>query len=236
MYRTLLLVVLSAIALEARATSLNLSADQQDLDAFGQDMLAAFGYKVLAPATPMGLTGFSVGGYGSIATVHDRDADERLTGSAPHLIGVTGISVEKGIPFLGKFIGQYGWVPGTSAQVWSAALQGVWLHEDVVLPSIATTFSYSGAQHIHTFNWHSQSIDIEISKRFVFVTPFAGFGYAWSSLNPSSNTNFSLDGINVDRGMGFIGVRLGFLLVDTTAVWQRVGSDNIINLRLAAGL
>lgn len=236
MYRTLLLVLLSVVALQARATSLSLNGDQQDFDAFGQDMLAAFGYKVLAPATPMGLTGFSVGGYGSIVTVHDRDADERLTGSAPHLIGVTGVTLEKGIPYVGKFIGQYGWVPGTSAQVWSVALQGVWLHEDVVLPSIATTFSYSGAQHINTFNWHSQSIDVEISKRFVFVTPFAGIGYAWSNLDPSYNPSFSMDSIDVDRTMGFIGVRMGFLLMDTTAVWQRVGSDNVFNLRLAVGL
>src|SRR5579872_1721297 len=109
MVRTLLLVVLSVFALQAQATSLNLRQDQQDLDAFGQDMLAAFGYKAMSPATSMGLTGFSVGGYGSIVTVHDRDADERLTGSAPHLIGVTGVSLEKGIPFLGKFIGQFGW-------------------------------------------------------------------------------------------------------------------------------
>ena len=41
-------------------------------------------------------------------------------------------------------------------------VDGTILHEDVILPSIATTVSMAGSGHVNHFSFHSHSVDVEI--------------------------------------------------------------------------
>jgi hypothetical protein len=228
----LALSLLAALPAQAIDFTLTGNASQQDYHSVAQDVTAAFDYKALGPAEPTGLLGIGVAAFGSYGPTRDSGAWERLVGSRVTDVGTVGLRAEKGLP-LGFDVGAfYTRVPGTDASVYGGELRYALLEGGVAMPAVAVRGTYTRASNIGDFKYHSYGTDLSISKGLLFFTPYAGVGYVWS--HSSVDPRAMLADENIDRTKAFAGLRCKVLLVDATAEYERLGSNNVYSLR--AGL
>jgi hypothetical protein len=228
--RFLLAVVLTTVA---PAHALNFSIvnpSEGDFKTVSKDLVAAFDYKPIEPVAAGGITGFSVGAFGSYAPTQDSGAWKRLTGDDVHGIGVLGLSATKGLP-LGFDIGAfYAAVPGTDARVYGGQLRYAILQGSAVNPAIAVRGTYTRASSVGDFDYDTYGADITISKGFLLFTPYAGLGLVRGEV--SADPRFGLGDAASTQGKGFGGVRMNFGPFEATAEYERLGSNNVFNGRL----
>ena len=206
--------------------------NQQDFHTVAQDLTAGLDDKALAPATPGGLLGFSIGTYGSYATTRDSGAWQRLTGSAVDGVGTIGLRASKGLPFGIDVGGFYARIPGSDAAVWGGELRYAILDGGVATPAVALRGTYTRGSNTGDFSYASYGTDVSISKGVLFFTPYAGAGYVHSSTR--ADGRFGLAKENLDRAKFFAGLGFKLLLLDATAEYERLGSNNVYSLK--AGL
>ena len=225
---------LLAAAWPAQAIDFTLggSANQADFHTVSQDIVAAFDYKAVEPAAATGITGISVAAFGSYAPTRDRGAWQRLVGTSVTDIGVVGVKADKGLPLGFDLGGFYTRVPGTDASVYGGELRYAILRGTPVTPALAVRGTYTGASNTGDFRYHSYGTDISASLPVVFFTPYAGLGYVWGHTSVDHLDN--LDDENVRHGKIFAGLDFKVLLLDATAEYERLGSNNVYSLR--AGL
>ena len=229
--------VLLSLAFSAQALAGDFDIETPDQDAFGdvaKDITAALNYKALGPAEPSGLTGFSIGVFGSYVPVENEDAWETLTGDEVGEIGTVGISASKGLPFgvdVGAF---YSAVPGTDGNLFGAELRYAVWKGGIASPAVAVRASYTKLSGVDDIDYDSTGLDVSISKGFTLLTPYAGAGMVFGTVDAADE--FGLDKEDVDVGRFFAGVRmtLGFLAL--TPEYEHVGDSDVFSLRVSLGL
>lgn len=123
--RNLLAAVLALSSQVAAAGDFDFVSNpsQADFARASRDVVAVSSYKALGPAEAGGLTGFSIGAFGSYAETQDASAWQGLTGHRTDALSVVGISARKGLP-LGIDLGAvYGRVPGTEAALYGGEVR-----------------------------------------------------------------------------------------------------------------
>lgn len=195
-----------------------------------EDLVHAYSYKALAPAEATGLTGFGIGAFGSYMSV-DKDAWETLTGEDISGIGMAGIVAHKGLPFGVDLGAYYGYVPGAEADVFGAEVRYAILEGGVATPALAVRGSYSNVGGVDDIGVNSYGLDVTASKGFAFLTPYAGVGYVWGKVKTKGSVSATLDDEKVDDARLFVGLRISMLLFELTPEYERIGSDDVFNLR-----
>lgn len=204
--------------------------NQGDFDKVAKDVIAGFDYKPIEPVAAGGITGFSVGAFGSYAPVQDRGAWKRLTGEDIDGIGMAGLSATKGLPLgfdLGAF---YAGVPGTDARVYGGQLRYAILRGSVANPAIALRGTYTRASSVQDFDYDSYGADVTVSKGFLLFTPYAGVGLVHGEV--SADPKYGLHDARSTQGKGFAGVRMSFGPFGATAEYERIGGNDVYNGRL----
>lgn len=204
--------------------------DQNDFRSVAEDIAAALNYKALAPAEATGLTGFGLGAFASYAETDDPAAWQRLTGEDVDGVGMVGVAAHKGLPLnldLGAF---YATVPGTDARVLGGELRWAWLPGSAVLPALAIRASATEADDTGDFDYSSRAVDVSVSKGFTLVTPYAGAGYVWSTVEADPATG--LQDEDIDEPRYYAGLRLSLLLLSLTPEIERQGERTSYNLRI----
>lgn len=204
---------------------------QSDFRAVSKDLVAAYSYKALGPAEATGITGISIGGYASYASVSNDDAWQRLTGNDVSSLSQVGLIVQKGLPFgidVGAF---YSSIPQASAQLIGAEVRYAILEGGVASPALAVRGAYTQTVGVDDFDFSTYSLDVSISKGFAFITPYAGVGYVWGTTDPSGTVAALLDKEDVDQSRVYVGARLSLLLLGITPEYERIGSRDVFNLR-----
>jgi hypothetical protein len=200
----------------------NLAQDQFRL--LSEDMGAAFSYKAMAPAAPLGITGFDVGVVVSATSLENEAALEAATsGDAPSVLPMPRLHVLKGLPWNIDIGGTYVSVPGTDIKLWGAELRWALLEGGVATPAVGLRGSMTRLDGVNQLDFDTKAIDISVSKGFVFATPYAGVGQVWVSstpknipLNPISEETFSMTKM-------FAGVSMKFLLVNMVFEVDKTG-------------
>ena len=196
--------------------------DQAAFDSVAGDVTAAFDLKPMGPSAAGGLLGFSVGAYGSYAPTRDSGAWQRLTGSNTGELSVVGLNVTKGLPLgfdVGGFVAA---VPGANGTVFGFQVRDALLEGSALTPALALRASYTGATGLRDFDYRSYGLDLSVSKGFLLLTPNSGLG---------------LQSAHYERPKGFVGLRFSlFGLLDTTAEYDRIGGENVYDLRLGFAL
>lgn len=231
-----LLPAAGLLAMAAHADDLAFaSSDQAALAAAAPDIAAAFEFKPLGPAAATGVLGFSVGAYGGITPVRDAGAWRRLTGRDPGNLSVVGIDADKGLPLgfdVGGFVAR---LPDAAGTVYGGQLRYALLEGSAVNPAVALRASYTGASGLRSFNYRGYGVDLSVSKGLPLLTPYAGVGYVWTRVSPKAGTGLSR--VDVDRPKGFVGLRFAPLgVIGVTAEYDRIGADNVYNLRFGVSL
>lgn len=227
--------VLALSAATAQAKDFDIETpDQNAFRSVSKDLVDAYSYKSLGPAEATGLTGFGVGGFASYLSVDDKQAWQTLTGENVSEIGMVGVVAHKGLPFgfdVGAF---YGYVPKAEADVFGAEVRYAILEGGVISPALAIRGSYTALTGVDDFDLSTYGLDLTASKGFAFLTPYAGVGHVWGSVDPIDGIPLSKE--DVDHTRVFVGLRLSLLLLQITPEYEHVGSNDVFNLRFGLSI
>lgn len=186
-----------------------------------EDMGAAFSYKALAPAAPLGITGFDVGIVLSGTALENEAALEQATsGDAPSVIPVPKLHVLKGLPGNFDIGATYVGVPGTDIKLWGAELRWALLEGGIATPAVGLRGSMTRLDGVDQLDFGTKAIDISVSKGFVFATPYAGVGQVWVTSTPK---NVPLSEEKFSMTKMFAGVSMKFLLVNMVFEVDKTG-------------
>jgi len=236
MHRLLLLLCcLIPLASQAAETEFRiLLADQASFRGVAEDMTAAFSYKPLQPAEPLGITGFDVGVAASYTGVENKAAWKQLTGEDVDFLGMAGLTANKGLPFGINVGASFSAVPGTDVTFLGGTVSYALAEGSIISPALALRGTYTQLNGVDDFDFSTWSVDASLSKGFAIVTPYAGVGYVSATADPNSQfTTLKQETIGESRFFG--GLKLGFLLFDVTAEVDRTGPNTSGNLKLALG-
>ena len=76
-------------------------------------------------------------------------------------------------------------------------------------PAVAIRLAATSLFGVEQFTLNARSVDVGISKRFLFLAPYAGIGRVWSVNTPMGNAEGVLDKVgdvvsyNFKLGLGF---------------------------------
>jgi len=223
MKKILLLTVLAVMA----AAGNSMAWDIRIPAGFGQgefkDLTREFGsaiaYRNLAPAEPLGITGFDVAAQASFINI-DKEASQwrKVTGSdAPSYVAYPTVRARKGLPFGVDLGAMYSYISNTSIQLYGAEISKAILEGGIASPALGIRGSYTMLTGAGDLSLQTAGIDASISKGFIFVTPYAGGGMLW--LDGKSNSSaVSLKSESIWQPRGFVGVKISPLpLVGLTA-------------------
>ena len=205
--------------------------DQAAFKKVSEDLVHAYSYKALAPAEATGVTGFGIGAFGSYMSVN-KNAWETLTGEDVSGIGMAGVVAHKGLPFGVDVGAYYGYVPGAKADVFGAEVRYAILEGGALTPALAVRGSYTNLSGVDDVGLNNYGLDVTASKGFAFLTPYAGVGYVWGKVKTKGNGVAALlDDEKVKDARFFAGLRISMLLFEITPEYERIGSDDVFNLR-----
>jgi hypothetical protein len=190
---------------------------QSNFRDFSKEAGLAISYLPLAPAEPLGITGFDIGGEITLADIDQNKA--YWTGitsdnSPPSLVPLAKIHVQKGLPF-GFDVGIiYSQVPSSNISLIGGEVKWAFLRGNLLMPALAIRGSYTTLLGVSNLDINTYGVDLSISKGFTFITPYAGIGEVWIQSKPQ-NTFLTEESLSLTKG--FVGIKITLLLVNFVA-------------------
>ncbi|MFZ4859604.1 MAG: hypothetical protein ACOYL3_24795 [Desulfuromonadaceae bacterium] len=172
--------VLAFAVSPAVAADINFTSpiSQDEFKSLTREAGAALGYRNLAPAEPLGLTGFDIG-----VEVSAMGIDENSTywkaafgDNAPAYLFVPKIRARKGLPFGIDVGAMYSYVPDSNVKLYGFEVSKALLEGGVALPAVGVRATYTKMTGVDDLGLQTYGVDASISKGFLFITPYAGAG------------------------------------------------------------
>jgi hypothetical protein len=209
MRKTIAAVAAACCTLPAHAgefTSVGTLA-QGEFHRLAEDLGAAFAYKGVTPATPLGPVGFDVG-VEVTGTRMENSSLFALAGAGSHSqLVVPKLHVTKGL-FAGFDIGAFaGGTGDVGAALFGGELRYAILDDTVVTPAVAVRLSGTRATGMGDLKIATAAADVMVSKTFVALTPYAGAGVARVQAKVSGGT-LAEEKFNKSRVFGGLNVNL----------------------------
>jgi hypothetical protein len=178
-----------AVAILAFAVSPAVAADinftrpisQNGFESLTKEAGTALAYRNLAPAEPLGITGFDIGVEASAMSIDENSEYWRAAfgNDAPAYLVVSRIRVRKGLP-LGIDIGaMYSYVPNSNVKLYGAELSKAILDGGAATPALGVRATYTKMTGVDDMGLQTYGVDASISKGILFLTPYAGVGMLW---------------------------------------------------------
>jgi hypothetical protein len=203
-----------------------------------EDLGAALSYKALAPAEPLGITGFDIGLDASSTSLSFGDALKTATGasSVPSSVIVPRLHVQKGLPFNIDLGLAYTSVPGSNIKLVGGEIKYAFIEGGVALPAVAARLTMTKLSGVDQLDFKTRSFDVSISKGFLMLKPYAGVGRVWVDSTPvgtgAGAPNF-LTKESLGLGKVFVGVNVSFAIAALGLEVDKTGSDRTTSLKLA---
>ena len=230
--RTTLLAALAlAVAPTARAADFPSIASlaQGEYRRLAEDLGAAFAYKGVTPATPLGLAGADFGF--EVTTT-------RMENSSIFALAGAGRTSDLVVPKFHAHKGLWGgfdigaFVAGASdidATLVGAELRYAVVDDGLATPAVGVRLSGSRALGTGDLRIATAALDVMVSKRFTLVTPYAGGGAVRVH---SSVRNSGLAQESFNRGRLFAGVNLNFLTTNFALEAEKMGENMSYSAKL----
>lgn len=195
MIRTLLCGVIAAVLAfavspaQAADISFSTAISQSAFKSLSKEAGAALGYRNLAPAAPLGLTGFDVGVEASAISIDKNSTywSAAFKNDAPSFLVIPKIRARKGLPF-GIDVGAlYSYVPGSNVKLFGAELSKSILDGTMATPAVGVRGTYTKLTGVNDLGLQTYGIDASISKGLLFLTPYAGAGMMWVNSEAKGN-------------------------------------------------
>jgi hypothetical protein len=221
----------TALACSAYGSDLNNigNVTQDQLRGIAEDLGAAFSYKGVTPATPLGLTGFDIGVELTDTKVKNSSAFGAAGAGNPSDLLIPKIHVYKGLGWgfdIGGFVGGSSTVGATLVGL---DLRYAFVDDSLTTPAIAVRVSGTRAQDLGDLTMNTAGLDLMISKQLTVFTPYAGVGAVRVQSNVKGT---SLAEENFSKGRGFVGLNTNFLGANFAAEYEQMGSNPSISVKV----
>ncbi len=157
---------------------------QADFNALSEDLSSALSYKAVAPAAPLGITGFDLGlELTETNMAKSSQLWSNITGGGSSIsnLVIPKVHFTKGLP-LGIDIGiSYAKVPNSNISLIGGELKYAILDGGMTTPAVAIRGAFSKLGGVDQLSFNTKSLDISVSKGFLMFTPYAGVGKVWAS-------------------------------------------------------
>lgn len=220
-YRPWIIPVLaSALTLAGTAYANNISAvgsmSQPQFQNLTQDLGAALSYKDMMPAAPLGITGFDIGVTGVDTRFAHPTAWQEATGSSSNNVFVPSIQAQKGLPFGFDAGLTYSAVPGSNVRVIGGDLSYAIIGGGLLSPALTIRGTYTKMLGVGDMGLNTRSVELCLSKGFVFITPYIGVGRVRTVGTPQPGT---LSAVSLYNNKAYVGadINLGLINLDLEA-------------------
>ena len=102
-------------------------------------------------------------------------------------------------------------------------------------PAVAIRLAATSLFGVEQFTLNTRSVDVGISKRFLFITPYAGIGRVWSVNTPMGNAEGVLDKVDLVEDRTFIGLSFTPGGLQMALEQDKVGDVVSYNFKLGLG-
>ncbi len=245
MKRNILYGVLAVLALAvspAFAADINFTSpiSQDDFKSLTKEAGAALGYRNLAPAAPLGITGFDIGVEATVMSINENSTYWKAAfgNDAPAYLAVPKIRVRKGLPF-GVDVGAiYSYVPDSNVKLYGAELSKAILEGSTVTPALGVRATYTKMTGVDDLGLHTYGVDASISKGILFLTPYAGAGMLWIKSEARGNLQaqtLKLSDVSTTVPRYFGGVKITPFPLFSLTVEAEYAEKPVYSLRGAIG-
>ncbi len=210
---------------------------QSEFELITQDLAAAFSYKAGASSAPLGTTGFDLGVSMVVTEIipeHEAAWKKAMSGESLKVLAVPKLYLQKGLPFDVDLGAYYLSLPGSNLQAWGGEIKYAILDGGISIPAVAIRLAATSLFGVEQFTLNTRSVDVGISKRFLFLTPYAGIGRVWSVNTPMGNAEGVLDKVDLVEDRTFVG--LSFTPGGLQVALERDTVGEVISYNLKLGL
>jgi hypothetical protein len=196
---TLMLVLLSVTSLAtAKDIEFTDKITQGDFKNFVKEFGTALSFNPMAPAEPLGITGFDASVEMVITDISDQEQywQKLVDDNDPYsFLAVPRLHVQKGLPFNIDVGAMYMAVPNSNIKLWGIEAKYAILEGSMVTPAVSVRASYSQLLGVDDVDLNTQSLDLLVSKGFLMFTPYGGVSFI--RVNGSENSSMvTLDDVN----------------------------------------
>lgn len=183
------------------------SLSQGEFRRLAEDLGAAFAYKGVTPATPLGPVGFDVGVEVTGTRMENSSLFARAGAGSHSQLVIPKLHVTKGL-FAGLDIGAFaGGTGDVSAALFGGELRYAIVSDTLTTPAVAVRLSGTRATGLGDLKIGTAAADLMVSKVFVALTPYAGAGIARVQAKPGG-TALAEEKFNKSRVFGGLNVNL----------------------------
>jgi hypothetical protein len=224
----LILVLCAGVAHAADFTSLA-ALGQGEFRDLSKDLGAAFSYKGLTPATPLGAVGFDIGVEVTDTKLENSSAFSRAGAGDPSHLIIPKLHVHKGL-FGGLDIGAFvGGASEVSATLFGVDLRYALLDDTLATPAVALRLSGTKASGLGDLSLATAAIDLMVSKKFALVTPYAGAGTVRVQAK-ARDTGLAQERFNASRVFG--GVNVNLLAANLAFEIEKMGANTTLGAKV----
>ncbi len=238
MKRILGCAILGCVAATAQAADdidalQNLNQDEFRL--FSEDLGAALSYKAVAPAEPLGITGFDVGVEITATSLkNDQTFDKASAEGGLSTLPLAKLHAHKGLPFgidVGAF---YASVPSTNISLIGAELRYALIEGGIAIPAVAVRGTYSRLNGVDQLDLDTKGLELSISKGFAMLTPYAGVGQIWVTSTPKAEavTPGNLTEESFTQTKYYLGANLNLGLLNFAVEGDKTGDASTYGAKL----
>lgn len=149
----------------------------------------SLGYRNMAPAVQLGITGFDISTEVSAVSI-DKNSDywaAAFNNNAPSYLVIPKLRVRKGLPFGIDVGAMYSYVPGSNITLYGAEISKSVLDGGMATPAVGVRATYSALAGVKDLGLQTYGIDASVSKGFLLFTPYAGTGMIWINSGAKGN-------------------------------------------------
>jgi hypothetical protein len=202
---------------------------QDEFHRLSQDLGAAFSYKGVTPATPLGLIGFDVGLEVTDTKMENSDLFARAGAGSQSRLVIPKLHIHKGIwgGFdLGAFIAM---APDVDATLIGGEARYAVLDDTLTTPAIGLRISGTKATGTGDLKFNTVAADVIVSKKFTAITPYAGGGTVRVSSKAGGST---LADEKFNKGRVFGGVNVNLLAINLAFEAEKMGGNTSLSAKI----
>lgn len=230
------LISLAVLSLFTAAGTANASTDfnqlkslsQSEFNQLAKDFTAAGSYKAITPATPLGITGFDLGGEISVTQL-ENSAVWKKAGANVSALPMPKLHLTKGLPFNIDVGASLIAVPDSNIKLLGLEARYALLEGGVATPAVGVRAAYSKLSGVDQLGFDAKSVELVASKGFLMLTPYVGVGRVWGSVTPHVGT---LQKASPTSSKVFAGLNANLGLFNVAGEVDRTGSNDTVSVKL----
>ncbi len=201
---------------------------QSEFGKLAADFTAAASYKAVAPAEPLGVTGFDIGVEMTATRLHSADVWKKA-GADESVLPMPKVHVHKGLPFKFDVGASLAMVPGSDIKLMGAEVRYSILEGGVTMPALSVRGAATRLVGVDELDLNTRSVELTMSKGFVMFTPYIGVGKVWGNVDPNVG---NLTKVSATGNKIFAGLNANFGLANLAAEMDRTGDTESYSVKL----